>query len=176
MIGTSIVVIFFLMYLHSYQLLDHAWFSKTRAFMALIMGAGMIGVLLGIYRNSKANVFIYVGASLLFVASLWPGRSHATVDDSDYIKGMIPHHSIALSTSEHSGIRDPFVTELAVEIIEAQRPEIQKMKWLIADIEANGVQRLMEPRGHAVDPRLRGLPSSCSTPTVKIETVKEEIV
>lgn len=41
MIGTSIVVMFFLMYLHSYQILDHAWFSETRVFMALIMGAAM---------------------------------------------------------------------------------------------------------------------------------------
>ncbi|MDQ8180520.1 DUF305 domain-containing protein [Pelagicoccus sp. SDUM812005] len=143
MIATSIVVMFFLMYLHSYQLLDHAWFSETRLFMALIMGAGMIVVMLsfmlGMYRNKKANIAIYLGGVALFLISLWLVRSQATVDDSDYMEGMIPHHSIAILTSERAGIEDPRVRELADEIIKAQRREIKEMEWLIADIAENGI-------------------------------------
>lgn len=37
---------FFLMYLNSYQILDHAWFSETRLFMTMIMGGAMIIVML----------------------------------------------------------------------------------------------------------------------------------
>jgi len=50
---------------------------------------------------------------------------------------MIPHHSIAILTSERAHIRDPRVRELADEIIEAQVREIDEMKQLISDLEEN---------------------------------------
>jgi uncharacterized protein (DUF305 family) len=55
------------------------------------------------------------------------------------MEGMIPHHSIAILTSERAQIEDPRVRELADEIIDAQRREIKEMEWLIRDIEANGI-------------------------------------
>jgi uncharacterized protein (DUF305 family) len=55
------------------------------------------------------------------------------------MEGMIPHHSIAILTSERAGIEDLRVQELAGEIIEAQRREIKEMEWLIKDIKTNGV-------------------------------------
>lgn len=143
MIATSIVVMFFLTYLNSYQILDHAWFSETRVFMALLMGAAMmvimLGYMLGMYRNRAINISIFAGAVLLFALALWLVRSQVTVTGVDYMEAMIPHHSIAILTSEHAGIKDPRVRELADKIIEAQRREIQEMEWLIADIEANGI-------------------------------------
>jgi hypothetical protein len=51
---------------------------------------------------------------------------------------MIPHHSIAILTSERSQIKDVRVRKLADEIIEAQRREIREMEWLIDDIAKNG--------------------------------------
>jgi len=48
---------------------------------------------------------------------------------------MIPHHSIAILTSERANISDPRVRKLADDIIEAQRLEIDEMKALIADLE-----------------------------------------
>jgi len=143
MIGTSIVVMFFLMYLHSYQLLDHAWFSETRVFMALIMGAAMMVIMLSymlhMYKSRTMNIAIYVGAIVLFGASLWLVRSQITVSDVDYMEGMIPHHSIAILTSERAQIQDLRVRELADEIIDAQRREIKEMEWLIPDIRENGL-------------------------------------
>lgn len=143
MIATSMVVMFFLMYLHSYQLLDHAWFSETRLFMTMIMGAGMIVVMLsfmlGMYRKPAVNIGIYLFAGVLLGTSIWLVRSQVTVDDVDYMEGMIPHHSIAILTSERAGIRDARVRELANEILDAQRKEIKEMEWLIHDIRANGI-------------------------------------
>jgi hypothetical protein len=55
------------------------------------------------------------------------------------MEGMIPHHSIAILTSERARIEDPRVRKLADEIIEAQRREIREMEWLISDIRTNGV-------------------------------------
>jgi len=62
-------------------------------------------------------------------------RSQQTVDDVSYMKAMIPHHSIAILTSERAQITDPRVRELADSIIETQREEIAEMKALIADLE-----------------------------------------
>ena len=51
------------------------------------------------------------------------------------MRAMIPHHSIAILTSERAQIEDPRVRELADEIIDAQVKEIAEMKALIADLE-----------------------------------------
>lgn len=143
MIGTSVIVMFFLMYLHSYRILGHAWFSETRAYMALIMGAAMMVIMLlymlNMYKSKKANIAIFLGAIVLFGAALWLVRSQVTVSDVDYMEGMIPHHSIAILTSDRAQIEDTRVRELADEIIKAQRREISEMEWLIADIREKGV-------------------------------------
>jgi hypothetical protein len=65
-------------------------------------------------------------------------RSETSVQDGSYLCAMIPHHSIAILTSERSELQDVRVCELAVEIIEAQRREIAEMDWLIYDIGENG--------------------------------------
>lgn len=75
----------------------------------------------------------------MLIGSIWLSRSQATIDDVDYMKGMIPHHSIAILTSERAGIEDVRVQNLAKEIMDAQRIEIKEMEWLIKDIRANGI-------------------------------------
>jgi len=62
MIATSTVVMFGLMYLNTYAL-DHVFFSETRAYMALVMGATMAIIMLGMYRNAKANLGIFAGST-----------------------------------------------------------------------------------------------------------------
>lgn len=141
MIATSTVVMFALMYVNTYAW-DHARFSETRVYMALLMGSAMavvmLGFMLSMYRRTAVNVGIFVAAVALFAGSLWLVRSQATVQDASYLRAMIPHHSIAILTSERSELSDVRTCELAVEIIEAQRREIAEMDWLVADIAANG--------------------------------------
>ena len=138
MIATSTVVMFGLMYLNTYQL-DHLSFSETRTYMALVMGATMavimLGYMLNMYTNRRVNVGIFVGSLIVFALALWLVRSQETVDDVSYMKAMIPHHSIAILTSERAQISDPRVRELADAIIETQREEIAEMKALINDLE-----------------------------------------
>lgn len=140
MIATSTIVMFGLMYLNTYAL-EHVFFSQTRGWMALLMGATMAIVMLlfmlGMYRSRAANAGILAGAALVFAGSLWMVRSQATVDDLSYMKAMIPHHSIAIMTSERAHIRDPEVRALADAIIDAQRREIGEMKAMIARLEQN---------------------------------------
>lgn len=138
MIATSTIVMFGLMYLNTYAP-EHVFFSQTRGWMALLMGAAMAIVMLlfmlGMYRSRAANAGILAGAALVFAGSLWLVRSQATVDDLSYMKAMIPHHSIAIMTSERAHIRDPELRALADSIIAAQRREIGEMKAMIARLE-----------------------------------------
>jgi len=149
MIATSTVVMFGLMYLNTYAL-DHIFFSQTRMWMAIYMGAAMaiimLAFMLGMYSNKKVNLAIFAGATLAFALSLWLVRSQEMVDDLDWMRAMIPHHSIAILTSERANISDPRVRALADAIIEAQLSEIAEMKRYIADIEANGEAPAGTPR------------------------------
>jgi hypothetical protein len=162
MIGTSMVIMYFLMYLNSYQILDHAWFSETRLFMTTIMGGAMMAIMLffmlGMYKNSRINTVIFMGSALMIVLAVWLVRSQVTVDGVDYMEGMIPHHSIAILTSERAGIEDLRVRELADEIIEAQRREIKEMEWLIEDIKTNGMAQTQEEADTRPVPDFSGTP------------------
>ena len=141
MIATSTAVMLGLMYLNTYAL-DHVFWSQTRFWMALVMGATtaivMLAFMLHMYRNRTANAAIFVSAAVVLAGSLYMVRSQATVSDVSWMKAMIPHHSIAILTSERATLRDPRVRELAGEIIEAQRREIDEMKALIEDLESGG--------------------------------------
>ena len=140
MIATATIVMYGLMYLNTYAL-DHMWFSQTRVWMAILMGAVMaiimLGFMLNMYKNNRMNIAIIVASITLFVGALWLVRSQETVSDVAYMKAMIPHHSIAILTSRRAHIRDPRVRKLADQIIESQVREIEEMKQLIADLDQN---------------------------------------
>lgn len=140
MIAVSTVVMLGLMYLNTYAL-DHIFFSETRAYMALVMGASMAIIMLAfmgkMYTDRKKNIGILVSSVVVFALALWLVRSQTTVDDVSYMRAMIPHHSIAILTSTRAKISDPRVRKLADGIIEAQRKEIAEMKALIEDLENN---------------------------------------
>jgi uncharacterized protein (DUF305 family) len=127
------------MYLNTYAL-EQVFWSETRAWMALVMGATMSAIMLafmlGMYRKRALNLAIFAGSAAVFALALWLVRSQATVDDVDFMSAMIPHHSIAILTSERAQITDPRVRKLADEIIAAQEREIAEMKYLINDLEA----------------------------------------
>jgi hypothetical protein len=142
MIAFSTAVMFGLMYLNTYAL-GHVMFSQTRMWMALLMGAAMalimIAFMWGMYRSRRINVGIVAAGLVVFAGALWAVRSQNTVDDVAYMRAMIPHHSIAIMTSERAHIRDPQVRLLADRIIDAQVREIAEMKRHIARLEASPV-------------------------------------
>jgi hypothetical protein len=138
MIATSTAVMYILMYLNTYSA-DHIYWSETRAYMALIMGASMAVVMLlfmlGMYDSTKMNATILAASVVVFAGALYLVRSQTTVEDVSYMRAMIPHHSIAIMTSRRAHISDPRVRKLADEIIKAQVREIGEMKTLIADLQ-----------------------------------------
>ena len=141
MILTAMVVMYGVMYLNTFEW-SHVRWSEMRFYMTLLMGATMaiimLGFMLSMYRNWVINAAIVGTALLVFALALVLVRSQSTVQDRSYMGAMIPHHSIAILTSERSDLSDVRVCELAVSIIEAQRREIEEMEWLMADIDENG--------------------------------------
>lgn len=137
MIAVSTAIMLVLMYLTTYQW-DHVAWSETRAYMALLMGATMALVMLAfmlhMYTSRTANIAIAATAVVVWSGSLYLVRSQATVDDLDYMKAMIPHHSIAVLTSRRARIEDPRVRKLADQIIATQMREIAEMKALISEL------------------------------------------
>jgi cytochrome c oxidase subunit IV len=141
MILTAMVVMYGVMFVSSYEF-GHIRWSQSRMFMALTMGGTMglimLGWMLNMYKDVKANVAIVVASILLLSVGAFLDRSQTTVDDSAFMSAMIPHHSMAITRSERFEVDDVRVCELAVDISEAQRREILEMDWLIDDIERNG--------------------------------------
>jgi len=122
------------MYLNTYQF-DHVYFSLTRFYMSCLgisaMAVIMFLFMKKMYKNRQKNIAIIVGSLLLFVSALFLVRAQEPIGDVLWMKAMIPHHSIAILTSERADIKDPEVKKLANEIIEAQRKEISEMKAMI---------------------------------------------
>ncbi len=149
MIATSTVIMFPLMYQLVYEA-DHVTFSLNRFIAALVMGSVMTVVMLAfmwsMYEGTGTKIAVLVGGVLLGVVFLAVNRAQSFIDDTRFMKSMIPHHSIAINNAEKSDIRDPRVRKLADEIIASQVREIREMKLLIDDIARNG------PRGNTALP------------------------
>ena len=143
MIATSAVIMFFLMYQLVYTP-EHATFSLNRLLSALIMGAVMTIVMLGfmwkMYEGQGVKIAVLAVAALAAAGLLATNRSQALIGDSEFMKAMIPHHSIAINNATRAEIHDPRVRELADQIIATQVREIRTMKLLIDDIDRNGLR------------------------------------
>ncbi|MFD1104623.1 DUF305 domain-containing protein [Sphingobium olei] len=141
MIVTSTIIMFFLMYQLVYSW-DHALFSLTRLISSLVMGCVMTAIMLifmwRMYRPDVAKVAVLGVAILGSMALLAVNRSQALVDDTAFMRAMIPHHSIAINNARRADIRDPRVRYLADRITRDQVKEIAEMKLLTEDIELHG--------------------------------------
>ncbi|WP_026707622.1 DUF305 domain-containing protein [Flavobacterium frigidarium] len=139
MLGLSFVAMYITMYLNTYSI-DHVYFSLTRFYMSCLgiaaMAVIMLSLMMGMYKNKKKNAAIFLGSVILFSSALFLVRTQKPIiGDVLWLKGMIPHHSIAIMTSERADIKDPEVKKLANDIIKAQKKEIQEMKLMIKRLE-----------------------------------------
>ena len=141
MIATSTFIMFFLMYQLIYSL-DHAMFSVNRLIASLLMGCVMTVVMLSfmwsMYRGIGIKIAVLGLATALGLILFSMNRTQALIGDVNFMKSMIPHHSIAINNAQKASISDPRVRELADEIVESQIREIAVMKLLLDDIAQNG--------------------------------------
>ncbi len=141
MLATSFAVMYAVMYLHTY-IWDHIYLSEMRFYMTTLMILSMIPVMMGfmwgMYKQKRTNYAWLAFAAIGFAIVVYIERSQVFVQDESWMSSMIPHHSIAVLTSERADIDDIRVRKLAKEIIRAQRREIAEMEWLLRDIETKG--------------------------------------
>ena len=141
MLAASFVAMYITMYLNSYEI-DHVYFSLTHFYMSCLgiatMAIIMFVAMRNMYQDKKKNIGIIIGSLVLFFGALGLVRDQkSTVGDVLWMKAMIPHHSIAILTSERADIKDPEVKKLAEDIIKAQKKEIAEMKAMIKRLENN---------------------------------------
>lgn len=139
MLAGSFIAMYITMYLNTYQI-NHVYFSLTRLYMTCLGIAAMALIMFftmrKMYKNKKKNIAIILGSIILFVTAFGLVRvQKPIVGDILWMKAMIPHHSIAILTSERADIKDPEVKKLAEDIIEAQRKEIEEMKSMIKRLQ-----------------------------------------
>lgn len=116
---------------------DHFYNSQGMVYMALLMGSSMAIIMLlfmlHMYKNARANTIILIVSAIVFTGSIYLLRSQQTVGDSAFLRMMIPHHSMAILSSENAQISDSRVRKLADQIIDSQNREIAEMKALLEE-------------------------------------------
>ncbi|MDQ3634335.1 MAG: DUF305 domain-containing protein [Acidobacteriota bacterium] len=131
MMATSFVIMYAVMFFNVAEF-NHIYLSVMRFYMTILMVAPMAIVMLlfmkGMYKNKKVNIGILAGSVLLFILTFMFMRTQTFIGDTQYMRGMIPHHSSAILTSNNADIQDREVKKLAEDIIKAQEREIALMK------------------------------------------------
>lgn len=142
MLGVTLLISFALMYSIMYLNVDefsHVYLNMTRLYMTLLMVSAMALLMLGMmrmmYQNRKINLIIAFSAVAVFVLALAGVRTQTGISDVQYMKGMIPHHSIAIMVSKKANLKDPEVIRLSQSIISAQEKEIAQMKKALERLE-----------------------------------------
>ncbi len=138
MFAVTMVISFVIMYLVMFlnmDKLDHYHTSATRLYMALLMVAPMVIVMMlmmgNMYPSKKVNTTIIISGFVVFALTLTGLRTQTPIGDVQYMKAMIPHHSSAIMVSKHANIQDPEVKKLSEQIIQSQEKEIAEMEAMI---------------------------------------------
>lgn len=133
-LAVSFIIMYAVMFLNVDKLSD-IYLSYTRAYMALLMVAPMVIVMIllmrEMYSNKKLNSIFMIVSICVFVFALTALRSQSFVSDVQYMKAMIPHHSSAILTSKNANIKDPELRRLSDSIIASQKREIEQMKLIL---------------------------------------------
>lgn len=134
MLGASFIVMYFVMFLNVDKV-SHIYINMMRVYMTVLMICPMALIMLFVmrkmYQNRKINTFITLTAVFLFVLAFLMMRNQTFIGDRQFMKGMIPHHSIAVLVSNNAGIEDPELKKLSEEIIKTQEEEIAQMKNIL---------------------------------------------
>ena len=138
MLLTSFLVMYAVMYLNVDQI-SHIYTAQTRTYMTILMIAPMaVSMLLfmwGMYENKKLNYLIIAGALVLGIFTYGILREQTFVDDTAWMRAMIPHHSSAIMVSQKAQLKDPEAIKLAEDIIAAQKREIAQMKAMLERLD-----------------------------------------
>jgi hypothetical protein len=138
MLSISFLIMYSVLFLNV-EKWSHVVLSLSRVYVTLLMVTPMAILMLllmpKMFMNKKMNLVIHGVSALLFILALVFLRTQTPIGDLQYMKAMIPHHSVAILNSKQAQISDPEVKELSIEIIRAQEEEIAEMERLISKLE-----------------------------------------
>jgi hypothetical protein len=104
--------------------MDHVYFSLNDAYMILLM-TGWMFLFMGLYyKETQVTIFGFV----LTVLSLLAIRTQAFVSERQFLRGMIPHHSMAVLMSKKLQQKPNSIPRFLKGIITTQEKEIQFMR------------------------------------------------
>lgn len=137
-VGIHFFIMFALTYAGVFRF-EHIYPNLNRFYMAVIMVAPMVILMMifmgHMFGNKKLNIALYSLSAVIFIGGFFAIRSQALVGNEQFLKSMIPHHSIAIKTCERADISDPEIQQLCKEIVEAQRKEIAQMEDIMKRLE-----------------------------------------
>ena len=112
------------------------YISQTLFYGGLLMASNMVWAHEIVHYLSMGhfNMLVFsVGIILSIGVSILLLRQQLLVDDKQWLRRMIPHHSTALNTTHkiYNRTNNPKIKELAKEIIDTQEKEIQLMKSML---------------------------------------------
>lgn len=138
MLCISFIIMYAVMYLNVDKF-NHIYISLNRIYMTTLMVTAMallmIAFMPSMYQNKKLNNIINGTCIGVFLIVFFLLRTQTFVNDKQFMKSMIPHHSSAILVSHGATLKDPKVRDLAREIIESQEREINQMKDILAKME-----------------------------------------
>lgn len=111
-----------------------------KLYMAIIMGLFMILLEIIMHDNQYhvLSVKTYLFVILSIIAFVYLYRNQVLINDKQYLKGMIEHHSMALLTSDEilKKTNNYEIAKIAKNIIQNQTDEIEQMKKVIQKYDA----------------------------------------
>ena len=129
---------FAVMYLVMYAMiatLNNFFLNLNNVYMTMMMVAPMSIIMLvsmrSMFPSRRINWTIAAVAVVAFASSFYGMRTQAAINDREFLRAMIPHHSGAILMCEQASLTNPQVIELCGEIVPAQQEEIARMKVLL---------------------------------------------
>ena len=112
------------------------YFSQTLFYGGLLMASNMIWAheIVHVIAMGKMNYKLFIFGILLSISiTIFLLRKQFIVNDNQWLKRMISHHSTALTTSHniYKKTNNPRIKKLSKEIIDTQEREISEMKSMI---------------------------------------------
>lgn len=135
-VGSLIIGIFFNgMNFLANKFSDIYFNAKTLIYIALLMASNMCILEVLMYYSSSGELNIYYLLSFLLFSAfcVFLLRNQAFINDNDWLRRMISHHSTAITTSKkiYERTENPLIKKLSRDIIITQEKEIAYMKQLL---------------------------------------------
>jgi uncharacterized protein (DUF305 family) len=127
-----------IMYLVMFVMIDQLssfYNNLNMLYMTLMMVAPMVVLMIvamrDMFPSKRLNVLLLAGSAVAFFGSFALIRTQTTIDDTAFIRSMIPHHSGAILMCEQASLTDRELISLCRQIIKSQREEIAQMKSML---------------------------------------------